>query len=690
MRYIIGVFSVILIFRLQVVAQHQVGIGAMLKKDLLGYAKVTLIINNSPAKKGGLQIGDKISHVDGEDVTELPIEAIIDKIKGMKGQEVVFKVLRGDDDTAIEIHVVRDELDPEGLKRISSNGTFYFNCEQGDCANGYGLMRSSSGEIWEGNFKGGRLHGKGINTLVGGMQYLGTYRDGARDGAFKVIYPSGREIWLRIDNNKANSEGTVIYPNGDRYDGGLSPSWLPMGEGRKVLANGFVIQGYWLGERLADGCQSGDCRNGQGVLLESDKTKYEGMFVDGKKHGKGKLTYIYEGDTYEGEFTDGKCHGFGKYTWKEGSLKTYEGQFTEEYFDGKGKMVFRDGRVYEGDFAKEKGKHGKGTFSWPNGDKYVGEFREDQITGTGIYTFKGGNQYSGEWLEGQKHGQGALTFASIDEKYIGSFRDDKYNGQGKYYYPDGRVYKGEFKDDKLQYPYEILRPNGKVTIMDGKQVTNSVDKVSSTAATSIARTHCASGDCKNGFGVYKWSDGAFYEGNFRDGKFHGRGRIVRSDGSIYVGEFVNDRLPVGVFIQPGKFDYKGEMDRNGRFEGRGKLTFADGGYLVGTFRQDNLHGRGVRYLVGEGKETGLFVNGVLHEGTITDKHWQTIGKVENGKFRQLTDAERGYFGSSSSSSGSNNRGYYDQMQDQVDRAFGKVRLRGYLDGGKTDAVIKRW
>ena len=48
---------------------------------------------------------------------------------------------------------------------------------------------------------------------------------------------------------------------------------------------------------------------------------------------------------------------------------------------------------------------------------------------------------------GKKHGQGTLTYLN-GEKYVGEFEDGKKHGQGTYTFSDGRKYVGEFKDGK--------------------------------------------------------------------------------------------------------------------------------------------------------------------------------------------------------------------------------------------------
>ena len=47
---------------------------------------------------------------------------------------------------------------------------------------------------------------------------------------------------------------------------------------------------------------------------------------------------------------------------------------------------------------KDDKKHGKGIFTWPEGNKYEGEYLNDKRHGYGIYTWPDGKKYEGEYL----------------------------------------------------------------------------------------------------------------------------------------------------------------------------------------------------------------------------------------------------------------------------------------------------
>ncbi len=104
-----------------------------------------------------------------------------------------------------------------------------------------------------------------------------------------------------------------------------------------------------------------------------DGSIYEGEWLNGKHHGKGKFTcpngppeiefkngYMY-GAVYEGEWLDGKENGRGKHTAPDGS--SYEGEWQNGYPCGKGKYTNHSGYTVEG-----YGKNGilyEGTITYP-------------------------------------------------------------------------------------------------------------------------------------------------------------------------------------------------------------------------------------------------------------------------------------------------------------------------------------
>jgi hypothetical protein len=51
-----------------------------------------------------------------------------------------------------------------------------------------------------------------------------------------------------------------------------------------------------------------------------------------------------------------------------------------------------------------------------------------------------------------------------------------------------------------------------------------------------------------------WHDGRMYEGEWSEGKMHGKGTFMWKDGRQYEGEYVNDQKEgEGIFTWPGEY-----------------------------------------------------------------------------------------------------------------------------------------
>jgi len=184
----------------------------------------------------------------------------------------------------------------------------------------------------------------------------------------------------------------------------------------------------------------------------------------------------------------------GTYTWPDGTK--YVGGFKNGMLNGQGTYSWADGNKYVGEFKDEK-RTGQGSFyflasdQW-KGDIYVGEFLDGIRNGQGTYTFSNGGKYAGEFRNGKITGQGTQSWPNGD-KYVGEFLDFKRNGQGTYTFSNGGKYVGEYKDGK-----------------------------------------------RNGRGTFFWASGGKYVGGFRDDAFDGQGTEFGPTGNIiYSGKYLN-------------------------------------------------------------------------------------------------------------------------------------------------------
>lgn len=145
-------------------------------------------------------------------------------------------------------------------------------------------------------------------------------------------------------------------------------------------------------------------------------------------------------------------------------------------------------------------------------------------------------------------------------------------------------------------------------------------------------------------GTYTASDGAVYVGEFRGGKYNGKGSATWPNGDRYVGEFLNDQFHgQGVYTAEKSFVYVGEF-REGKFngigtytsssgmkyagewrddekDGQGTYTWPSGRVYIGQFRQDERDGQGSETMpdgtkyVGEFRESKRWGAGTLYDGS---------------------------------------------------------------------------
>ncbi|GAG86120.1 unnamed protein product, partial [marine sediment metagenome] len=99
---------------------------------------------------------------------------------------------------------------------------------------------------------------------------------------------------------------------------------------------------------------------------------------------------------------------------------------------------------------------------------------------------------------------------------------------------------------------------------------------------------------KHGSGVYTWGRGKWkgdrYEGEYRDGKFTGRGVYTWANGNRYEGEFKNnDQHGRGVFSWANGDRYEGGWASD-RFDGSGVVTWQTGSQYKGIFKAGSLAG----------------------------------------------------------------------------------------------------
>ncbi len=65
------------------------GVGIMVEETPEGVTIVN-VLSDAPAEAAGLEVGERIVAVDGEDVREAPLQAVVKRIQGDEGTTVVL------------------------------------------------------------------------------------------------------------------------------------------------------------------------------------------------------------------------------------------------------------------------------------------------------------------------------------------------------------------------------------------------------------------------------------------------------------------------------------------------------------------------------------------------------------------------------------------------------------------------
>jgi len=296
------------------------------------------------------------------------------------------------------------------------------------------------------------------------------------------------------------------YATGDSYIGYHKEN-LKHFEGTYRWANGRVYRGQW----------SRGKRHGYGTLEYEDGNTYAGMWKDGKKSGFGRMTYG-PGVYYEGEWEKGKKSGLGTYVYGKDGF--YEGEWKEGEKWGQGVYVWRDGRKYQGTWVNGE-KNGRGRHTWPNGDYYDGMWKTGEKSGLGTYHWIHTKEvYEGCWRKDKRHGKGIYRHPA-GYKYDGDWENDVKSGYGTYYFPDSSYYIGDWRNN-LQHGTGFFN---KQTIT--------------------------------------------YKGDFKQGKYEGRGKLQKASGDLYIGDFLN-----------------------GKYHGKGYYRWPNGEYYTGSFFNGKRHGKG--------------------------------------------------------------------------------------------------
>ena len=329
------------------------------------------------------------------------------------------------------------------------------------------------------------------SNLEGILIFDGEIMNGLKNGKCE-------EYYVKPYNNYLNLKFEGEYLNGEKWNG---IGYDINGEKQYEIKNGrgyiYEYDDYnklaFEGE-LNDGIKSGK------AIEYSKKFKFDGFYLNGKRHGYGKLFNGFSNIlSYEGDFSFGMKNGFGR-EYINGALY-YEGEFMNDEKNGKGKIYYSNGQIHkEGVFHNDsliKGKiySVKGILEEVEYNYY---FNNNDSTykhlWRGIEYEKGIIKYKGDKVNGKmwngigydpmgnkayeiKYGKGRIKkyYETGELKFDVEYLYGYIFGKGKKYYKNGKVkYDGKlyYLDNRKYFTGKKYDINGKLiycgTIVNGK------------------------------------------------------------------------------------------------------------------------------------------------------------------------------------------------------------------------------
>lgn len=99
------------------------GVGALMSQDReTGVITILQVYDGSPAQEAGMQDGDTLYKVEGEEVTGQDLSDVVSKVKGEKGTQVTLTVLRADTGEEEELTITRDTIQAQTVSHEMKEG----------------------------------------------------------------------------------------------------------------------------------------------------------------------------------------------------------------------------------------------------------------------------------------------------------------------------------------------------------------------------------------------------------------------------------------------------------------------------------------------------------------------------------------------------------------------------------------
>ncbi len=252
--------------------------------------------------------------------------------------------------------------------------TLSAQCIEGNCWDGNGTAIYKSGAKYVGSFREGKIHGQGTLYFSKGDIYVGEWENHYRQGKGEISFANGNHYEGNFRKSRIKGTGTMKYNNGDIYTGNWDND-LPWGQGQYIFTSGAKYKGNFKKGKF----------EGIGTMFYPDGSRFEGNWKENKKHGEGIFV------TSNGKKETGK--------WINGSINIDASEMPIELAE---KDVTNCNTIHC--------ENGMGTYTYPDGTRYIGNFENGLPAGQATVYYPSGNKYIGKWSLHAPHGDGTMYF----------------------------------------------------------------------------------------------------------------------------------------------------------------------------------------------------------------------------------------------------------------------------------------
>ncbi|XP_055360815.1 alsin-like isoform X2 [Betta splendens] len=257
-----------------------------------------------------------------------------------------------------------------GLTAMSRTASYVFTGE-GRCKDAQ----------YTGGWLGGRLHGRGTMNWPDGRWYSGNFKNGLENGYGECKIPN--KLMSKPDiyqgqwrDGKIHGFGKYKYSSGEVYEGCFSDDqrhgYGMLSSGKLARTSSSVFIGQWVQDR----------KTGYGVYDDITRgEKYMGLWLDDQRHGSAAVV-TQCGVYYEGTFKENKMSGPGLLVSDDDTA--LHGEFSDDWtVNGKGVLSLANGDCLDGHFNGEwnTGLKVVGTYTKPAVDEINNKERDNLLLG---------------------------------------------------------------------------------------------------------------------------------------------------------------------------------------------------------------------------------------------------------------------------------------------------------------------